>query len=80
MSRPTHDRLVALRQTSWIPREGKEGGGKTWPASFLSFLNVINDLLRFRGRLTRYCAELCRKIFENMQAGTVERSKKRAAG
>src|SRR5215472_2161299 len=24
MSRPTHDRLVALRQTSWIPREGKK--------------------------------------------------------
>src|SRR5215469_14519782 len=36
MSRPTHDRLVALRQTSWIPREGKKGGGKTWPASFFT--------------------------------------------
>jgi hypothetical protein len=37
MSRPTHDRLVALRQTSWNPREGKKGGGKTWPASFFIF-------------------------------------------
>ena len=37
MNRPTHDRLVALRQTSWIPREGKKGGGKTWPASFFTF-------------------------------------------
>src|SRR5712692_7659096 len=25
MSRPTHDRLVALRQTGRIPREGKKG-------------------------------------------------------
>jgi hypothetical protein len=25
MDRPTHDWLVALRQTSWFPREGKMG-------------------------------------------------------
>jgi hypothetical protein len=37
ISRPTHDRLVALRQTSRIPREGKQGGGTTWPASLLFF-------------------------------------------
>src|SRR5258708_40091478 len=34
IGRPTHDRLVALRQTGRIPREGIEGGGTTWPASF----------------------------------------------
>jgi hypothetical protein len=37
-----------------------------------------NDFAHAAGRCGS-CAELCRKIFENMQAGTVERSKKRAA-
>src|SRR5260370_34330388 len=42
IGRPTHDRLVALRQTGRIPREGKKGGGTTWPASFFTFTSLIS--------------------------------------
>src|SRR5205809_4575204 len=52
ISRPTHDRLVALRQTSWIPREGKKGGGKTWPASF--FISA-REIIPSRKRLGAMC-------------------------
>src|SRR5216683_3966309 len=41
IGRPTHDRLVTLRQTGRIPREGIEGGGTTWPASF--FISPLPD-------------------------------------
>src|SRR5437660_5483338 len=42
IGRPTHDRLVALRQTGRIPREGKEkGAGRPGPPPFL-FPSPVN--------------------------------------
>jgi hypothetical protein len=43
MDRPTHDRLVTLRQTGRVsPRGEKWGGGKTWPASLYFFSRKAN--------------------------------------
>src|SRR5216683_4441462 len=59
IGRPTHDRLVTLRQTGRIPREGIEGGGTTWPASFfifhLSFVGHRDPRVMIQEFIARQC-------------------------
>lgn len=64
MSRPTHDRLVALRQTSWIPREGKKRRREDLARLLFHFSPILVPLFHVLGDAEQgYRAQLCPGIF-----------------
>jgi hypothetical protein len=62
MGRPTHDRLVALRQTGWFPREGKIG--RREDLARLSFLSK-KPAATIPTRCGKTCSDLSREIIES---------------
>src|SRR5207248_83302 len=59
-------RLTTLRQVSrTIPRKGKQGGGKTWPASFLFFIRLFRAKDSAPNRATHHRRKMRRGSFRS---------------